>query len=124
MLVSEIKVALKRYGFDDEDPLLIWINAAYHEIEKAYPKWPWLEKTEIKALAAAQATLLLTGNVKRFVKVRDVTHEVGQAGEGIDLTFYDRRYLWRAKYNLNESGEPEIFTIIGPRELQFFPVPT
>jgi hypothetical protein len=33
--------ALKRYGFDDTDPLTSWINAAMHELETAHV-WPWM----------------------------------------------------------------------------------
>lgn len=35
MNLSEMKTALKRYGFDDTDPLTTWLNAAMREVELA-----------------------------------------------------------------------------------------
>lgn len=36
MNLSEMQTALKRYGFDDSDPLTTWLNAAMREFEIAY----------------------------------------------------------------------------------------
>lgn len=42
MLLSEMKIALMRYGFDSTDPLTIWLNWGMREFERAYD-WPFLE---------------------------------------------------------------------------------
>lgn len=121
MTVGEIKTALKRYGFDDSDPLLIWINSAYHEIENAYQHWSFLEVDE--EIETAERQFNLVGLVTRMMKLRDVTAELTTGGTGLDLTFRDRRRLERDFPNLFVQGEPEYFTIIGSSKLQVYPDP-
>ena len=36
MLVSEARTALKRYGFDDNDPIISWLNEGMHQLEVAH----------------------------------------------------------------------------------------
>lgn len=121
MKVSQLKTLLKRYGFDDEDPLLDWLNASYHEIENAHQKWSWLESEEVKESAAGEFSL--AASIKRMIKLRDITSELSTGGEGIDLVFMDRRRFMREFPNLLSTGEPETFTIIGSSKLQVYPVP-
>jgi hypothetical protein len=122
MKVEELKTLLKRYGFDDEDPLLSWLNAAYHEIENAYEKWSWLEGEELKESAVGE--VVLASSIKRMIKLRDVTSELSTGGEGVDLEYMDRRKFMREFPNLLTTGEPEAFTIIGSSKLQVYPVPS
>lgn len=124
MTVGELKTLLKRYGFDDSDPLLAWINAAIHEIENAYDRWSFLEKEE--ELESALRFLELEGNVKRIIKLRDITNEVSPStGYGVDLEYMDRRAMEREFPNLTETGTyAEYFSIIGSSKLQVLPVPT
>lgn len=126
MKVAELKTALERYGFDESDPLLIWLNAAYHEIENAHKRWSFLEETEVGSIAPggeADGRFNIVGLAKRFVKVRDVTMELVGRGDGRDLEFWDRRKLQREIANLRASGLPEIFSILGRQTLQVYPVP-
>lgn len=122
MKVSQLKTLVKRYGFDDEDPILEWINAAYHEIENAYEEWSWLEGEEVKESVSGEFTL--AASIKRMIKLRDITSELSTGGEGTDLTFMDRRAFMRQLPNLLVTGEPYTYTIIGSSKLQVYPVPT
>jgi hypothetical protein len=124
--VSQLKTLLKRYGFDDEDPLMEWLNAAYHEIENAYEKWSWLEASEIGTIAEGgtdDGRFTLTRSVRRFIKVRDVTDETALGGEGLDLKYMDFRAMQREFPNLRTKGNPEYFTILGTDTIQVYPVP-
>ena len=126
MKVSDLKKALKRYGFDDNDPLLIWLNAAYHEIENAFQRWSFLEATEVGGVSLGglpDGRFTIGGNVRRLVKVRDTTNEGENQSGGVDLEFWDRRKLQRDLSNLRSRGRPEIFTIIGSSTIQVYPVP-
>lgn len=125
MIVSELKEALKRFGFDNSDPLLTWLNAAMHEIEMAHTKWPFLEATETKILAlvgSEDGRFNLAGSAKRIIKVRDVTNELSSGGQGKDLEFMDRRALQREFPNLKAKGKPEVFSILGSNTIQVYPV--
>lgn len=121
MKVEEIKTALKRYGFDDSDPLLLWINSAYHEIENAYAHWSWLETEEVVETEAGEFNTV--GLINRIIKVRDITNEAVGGGEGRDLEYIDRRELMREYPNLLTKGTPELFTIIGSNKIQVVSVP-
>jgi len=127
MKVAEIKTALKRYGFNDKDPLLEWINAAYHEIESAHTKWSFLEESEVGTISPGEdpdGRFNVSGGVKRFIKVRDITDEATGGGDGVDLEFWDRRKLQREIPNLRAVGKPEIFSILGASTIQVYPVPS
>lgn len=118
MLVSDLKVAVKRYGFDDEDPLLTWINAAYHAIEEEYASWSFLHRMETLVGTANQSLFVPTGSVQRAIKFRDITDTLDQ-----DLFYWDERKFDREIRNQNEEGNPEVYTIRGTNELQVWPVP-
>ena len=121
MKVEEIKTALKRYGFDNTDPLLTWINAAYHEIESAHGHWSFLELDE--TIESELGEFNLVASVNRFIKVRDMTTELASGGEGKDLEYMDRRDFMRTFPNALIAGNPEVFTIIGSNKLQVYPDP-
>lgn len=124
MLVSELKTALKRYGFDNKDPLLVWLNAAYHQIEKERMAWSWLEELETFTLNANTARFTITNDAKRFVKIRDTSDETQKAWSGTDLEYWGRSKLLRSGYNLAQTGNPELYTILKRDTLQVWPVPT
>lgn len=119
MLVSDLKTALKRFGFDDNDPLLIWLNDAMHEIEEEYPNWSWLKKTETLNIAANDGIFTPVSSIQRVIKLRDVT-----SGRERDLDYWDERKFERELVDPDYSGNPELFTILGSSELQVYPVPT
>lgn len=124
MQVGDLKTALKRYGFDDNDPLLIWLNAAYHQIEKERMAWSWLEELETFNLNPNTARFTITNNAKRFIKIRDTSDEAQKAWAGKDLEYWGRSKLLRSAYNLAQTGNPELYTILKRDTLQVWPVPT
>ena len=119
MLVSELKTALKRYGFDDEDPLLIWLNAAYHEIEEEKDLWTFLETTEEVTLTAGTDTITTASLLKRPIKVVDVT----DTANPIDLEYYDRRAFLLEGRSQTATGAGELFYRVGDREMKVWPKP-
>lgn len=124
MLVSELKIGLKRFGFSDSDPLLVWLNAAYHHIEEAYDKWSFLETTEFVAVTQAlnpDGQVDLAGKIQRMIKVKDLTDAVSR-GE-VDLDFWDRRKFTREIWNQKEQGPPTRYTILNSNIVQVHPVP-
>lgn len=123
MLVSDLKTGIKRYGFDDKDPLLVWINAAYHQIEKERMAWSWLEELETFTLEPNTARFTITNGAKRFVKIRDTSDETQKAWAGKDLEYWGRSKLLRSGYNLTQIGNPELYTILKRDTLQVWPVP-
>lgn len=120
MQVAELKTAVKRFGFDDSDPLLIWINAAMHEIEDAYPKWSWLEGNVTKVLPPNTGALTVAADVKRLHKVRDETDATSLGGR--DLEYWPREKLWRESENLGNAGNPYAFTVLNSTQIECYPV--
>lgn len=58
MNLGTMKTALKRVaGLDDSDPLVDWINDAYHELEDAY-EWPFLFASVVVSTAANSPLLV------------------------------------------------------------------
>lgn len=125
MLVSELKTALFKYGFNANDPWLQWLNESYHTIEIERKRWSWLEKEETKELlAAGEGKFTLTTPVKRVVYARDVTTESATSGEGTPLQYLLRTEFERKFGNQKATGTPEYFTILGTNEIEVWPVPT
>jgi hypothetical protein len=54
--VGQIKTSVKRFGFEDTDPLLDWINEANAQFVEAFD-WPWLKKTLFGFLTPGTNTL-------------------------------------------------------------------
>lgn len=123
MKVSDLKTALKRYGFDDTDPLLLWLNSAYHEIENAAQHWSFLEGEEELITNVNIFNLPGFALINRMIKLRDVTDEL-VGGSGVDLEFMDRREFQRQFSNSLASGNPEYYTILGSNKIQVYPDPT
>src|SRR6476659_4991217 len=87
MDVSAIKTGLQRFGFSDDDPLLTWINASYHEIEESYP-WPWLQTSAIVTVAAGVNTVAVPSDFYKLKSLRDTTTE--NKLQYISFTQFDR----------------------------------
>lgn len=118
MLVSELKTGLKRFGFDDNDPLLLWLNASMHEIEEAYENWSWLKESQTINALANVSTLVTVGSIQRVIKLRDVT--VNRTPN--DLEYWDERKFEREIDDQALQGNAELFTILGSSSLQVYPV--
>jgi hypothetical protein len=115
--VSELKTALRRYGFDESDPLLTWLNAAYLNWVLAAYNWPFLEAAPYSMVASSGvATLVLPANADRIVTVKEQTH-------GEVLKYYERTKFEREIADHTVTGTPRYFTVTGLTGVELWPVP-
>jgi hypothetical protein len=120
--VASLKQALKRYGgFDDGDPLLDWINAAYHDFEDA-SDWPFLEAESIALTVTSNyemSRIALPADLLKPIIVRN-------RGTGSVLEFLPHTaYLEEGYYDTESStssGEPQYYTLMNS-QLFLFPTP-
>lgn len=116
MILSEMETLLKRYGFDERDPLLAWLNAAMHEIEDDFD-WPWLESNaETIKVAVGINSLALPATALKVIGIRDVTNLA-------KLEYWDRRKFMREISEPAERGQPQCYTLLNTNEVQLWPVP-
>lgn len=120
MTVGEIKTALKKFGFNDSDPLLIWINASMHLIEDAYANWSWLQTLESVVQTANDSTFTPAGGVTRVITLKDVT----SGGYPDELIYWDNRKWEREISKEEDQGDPWVYTIFGAKDIQVYPTPT
>jgi hypothetical protein len=125
MIVSSAKTLLKAYGFDDNDPLLDWLQAAKEEIFSS-DSWPFLMKVGTVNINANVATIsaLLPADLEKVSTIRNATASPNVKLRYVDPVSFDRDYEdWTAQ------GDPEVYTVrasvAGPGwEVQVWPVPT
>jgi hypothetical protein len=111
--LDDLKTALKRYGFDDDDPLAIWINASLHDIESR-DDWRFLQMTSEGIVVPAGNNVVTTpADFLRPYKLRDTTEELDTGGVGYDLEYWDPRKWDRDIDNQNSQGKCEIYTTWG-----------
>lgn len=115
MQLSELQTALKRYGFDDNDPLTTWINAAVHMIENE-EDWDWLEAATTLSVPASTSTLTLPSDFFKPVQLVDTTNQAA-------LRYWDVRNFSRNIADQTQTGQPEVYTVIGTNTIQLYPVP-
>lgn len=114
MDLAALKLALKRFGFDDSDPLTTWLNAAMREIENE-EDWAFLEaETDIAALAGA-SSLTLPPDFFKVYSLTDTTNKFPVARR-------DSRWVRRHIETLTETGKAEIFWLIGLNTLKVWRV--
>lgn len=117
----EMKTALKRYGFDDTDPLATWINASAHNINLAFD---WAETqflTTINTVASVNKIDLSTAVAlpARVIGVRyakmslsdDILENIGQEE-------YFRTYATDTT-----KAIPKVFSMVGNRNMYLWPIP-
>lgn len=105
MLVSEAKTLLKRAGFDDNDPLLVWLNAGLHEFMDARD-WPFNMNLATVNAGAGAESLTLPADFRKVSSLRNQT------------TQFKLRYLnaseWEREIaDFTTEGSPEFYTVIG-----------
>lgn len=105
MLVSDGKTALKRYGFSDSDPLLVWLNAAKSEFETARD-WPFLFDLSNPSGAVGEDTITLPADFGRVITLRDVTNKN-------KLNWIEPVEFERLIEDPTEDGQPVWYTIYG-----------
>lgn len=115
--VSQLLQSLRRYGgFDTDDPLIEWLNAAYHEFEDAYD-WPFLETRDIVTVSAAPGEDAITGptNLFKVIILKDLTNVN-------TLDYLPEIDLYRGINDLTSTGSPLYFTLTGST-IRLWPVP-
>jgi hypothetical protein len=111
-----MKTALKRYaGLSDSDPLLTWLNAAYHEFEDAV-SWPFLETESNFVQSAADNDITLPADYFRPIYLLDVTSKN-------KLSPWDSRKVARDIPDPTESGKPQVYYLINTNVFRLWPVP-
>lgn len=118
MTGEELKTALKRYGFDESDPLLTWLNAAYHEI-LSEDDWLFLETVaELPLLVGASAFAELPTD---FFQLKTVS-EVTSGEQTVYLKYIENRRFYREFWdNLAGASRPLYYTLVGLDGLELFP---
>lgn len=115
MELPDLREALKRYGFNDSDPLNAWINAAYHEIEATH-SWSFLHLELDVSLASGVAEITLPSDFFRPIKMKNLTSKR-------PMFFYQYRRWTRDILDATTVGVPELFTLFGGNILRVYRVP-
>jgi len=116
MDVTSLETALRRYGFDDEDPLLVWLNAAMHEIESR-ADWVFKQRTNIVNMGSGTNSIALPADFGRPITVADITDESAAGGTRVPLEYWDPRKWDREIDNEQTSGKPSIYTRVNDQLL-------
>jgi hypothetical protein len=120
MTLAQLRTALKRYGFDDRDPLDVWLNAAYHEFEDAH-EWPFLETMATLSLLSGYSSLPLPLDFFKVISLKDVTNLKAETKlEPYDYRRFEREILDQSSNNV---GAPDKYALIGLGYVQVDPVP-
>jgi len=120
--LGALKTAVKRYGFDDNDPLVTWINAALHEI--------FLNQSLVEVLLENESAFQTNSGVSNlnaslpadfFKVIRLVDETVSTDVTPLEYVPYRK---FRNEYpSPNTSGNPEIFTVRALNQIVVYPVP-
>lgn len=114
MTLEEMKTLVKRYGFDEGDPLTAWLNAAMHDIEDDFD-WPWLEMAINREMVSGSNTITLAADTLKIITVKDLTNLR-------KLNYYNRHKWTREIQDPTETGFPEIYTLRNTNEIQVWRV--
>lgn len=121
MNLTGFQTALKRYGFDDGDPLTVWINAAIQEF-LSEAEWPFLEAESLAIpLAAGNNTVVVPSDFGKVITLKDVTGVTVLGGEEKELEYWDRRKWDREVLNDRTLGVPEVFTLFSTNIVRVWP---
>jgi hypothetical protein len=116
MLFQEMQTALMRYGFNDTDPINLWINAAMHEIEGAFD-WPWLYEGPVSLVVTAGTnSVTLPTDFVKIHSLKDLDHLA-------KIKFWNRHKFTRLIQDETDTGLIELYTLVGTNQIQFWRVP-
>lgn len=113
--VAQQGVLLKRYGFDDSDPIQDWLNASMHDIE-IYEDWYFLEVLTTVVTVAGNPTVALPTDAAKVISIRDMTNK--QKLQPMQRTQFEREV-----FDPTVQGMARIYVTTGMSTLQFYPVP-
>lgn len=113
MLVSEGLTALKRFGFDDNDPILTWLNEGMHQFEDAHD-WSFLQQITTIAGSAGATVLTFPSALHKVQSIRDVTGK--SKLEYLTVSEFEREIQ-----DPTTVGYPIFYTITGTETVQLYP---
>ncbi len=120
MNLTAMKTSLKRFGFDDSDPLTDWLNFAMHETADYYP-WPFLMASTTNVSVNASGELENIPN--DFLKIASLVDHSGAQTiklKQVDYTWFEREVL-----SPTTTGNPELYAVRGDfDDVVVYPVPT
>lgn len=115
MILSEMKTALKRYGFDDSDPLTTWINWGMHDLEHDQ-KWTFLAGLTSVNTVIGTSTLSLGTTIGSIVSAKI-------NGDSDPLDFLPPSAFMRNIADFTVSGHPSQYTRLSSGVIKLYPVP-
>lgn len=118
MLVSGGKTALKRYGFDDTDPLLTWLNAGMRELEMAHD-WSFLNVLIQVPSTVGNSELTVSPVLVKIKSIKSLT-------TGVKLKYLSNLEFEADIEDPRVAGSPRFYTILGPvatSTVVLYPVP-
>lgn len=116
MNFSSMQTALARYGFDQSDPLAVWLNAAMHEIEGMFD-WPFLECGPVNLVVnAGSNSLVLPSDAVKVMFIFDQDNKA-------KLKFYNRHKFRRLVQDDADQGLLELYTLTGTNVVQVWRLP-
>jgi len=114
MNLTDLETAVKRYGFDDSDPISTWVNAAMFDVAAA-TDWPWLEELLSPiALASGSQLISLPSDLAKIISLRDITNLV-------KIDYMNRRAFERDIQDPASTGQPQYYTLVGSNNIQIYP---
>jgi hypothetical protein len=114
--LGELETAVKRYGFDDTDPLYTWIIASIHEFER-YTRWPFLRATAFVSTVASTQALTVVGT--GFGRVNSIRFR----DESIVLTPTSPEVFEEELDDPELIGKPSRWVIKSDTQVDLYPIP-
>jgi hypothetical protein len=116
MTRAQALVLLKRYGFDNSDPLNDWLDEGQIMTQDAHD-WPFLQIIDSTiASAVGNPTLVLPSSFFKIQSIRNMTHQ--RKLKNVDISGFERDID-----DPTQLGLPSIYTVWGVSNLQLYPVP-
>lgn len=121
MNLGALKTALKRYGFDDNDPLVTWINAGRNETVADLPLSVSDDEAAFNSSAGvSDLSSLLPADFFKVVELIDVTDPTNVN----PLDYMDYRKFRREIAGPDLSGSPSTYYVRNLNQIKIWPVPT
>lgn len=114
MTRTQAQTLLKRYGFDNSDPLNDWLDEGQTMFEDSHD-WPFLQQTATINPAAGASTLVFPSDFFKIHSVRDMTNQT-------KLQVMDHHTFDRDVTDPTDTGQARNYIIIGTNVIQLWPV--
>lgn len=115
MQLTELQTLLKRYGFDDKDPITSWLNVGIDWVVDAR-NWPFLTEGTTVSLTAGNNGLTLPADARRLITAKCVeTHN--------KLDPMERTEFERTIEDPTVTGPPQLYVATDLTALKVYPTP-